>query len=595
MSKHLRQEQQFAGARIARIAMLCLSASLSGLAGCSFDEEEPGAPPNTCSLPADCAPDLTCQAGVCVMAAVDTPLDVTLEITPKRMPDGSQPFPILFGPFSLQGGPRDISLDVPVTMTGTVHQGIEPISAQLTFIPTEAPPKLATPVQTRSSIAVLRSMFSVQLLAGVKYRATVQPVEQELPPFSTVFTADPSEEIDLDYANVPQVSQTFVIRNLPDLPPGQSLNMRARSKETGDVLSNTVAVGEGRLTLTFSQEAVPENYTLEITPDQTFAARFNSGVNNCDASEGLVPSFTIDASAVKRETSTSSKATAGIDYAVDLPTLPPAIPYSGTINLCQSKKNLDNLLVSLRSSALALNSLPQGISASYSVTTSAKGVDDSTQTFCTRVVPGEYVVLVTPPSAVNCEIFAERRQILKTSEAPDELDLRVPAKLSGKILDSQMRPIANATIDAVALGIDTTMMLADDDATVPIYNRSRQTSSSSNGAFSFYVDVGVYDLIVKPPAQSGFAWQIQPGLNVGGSRNEAFTTRVEVGAPALIEGSLRYRDGKSKGTLAGAEVHAYTVEDEKTPNARGVEIGHTQADENGNIVLFVSPEPQPPW
>jgi hypothetical protein len=229
------------------------------------------------------------------------------------------------------------------------------------------------------------------------------------------------------------------------------------------------------------------------------------------------------------------------------------------------------------------------------VTTSAKSVDDSTQSFCTRLVPGEYVVLVTPPSTVNCEIFAERRQIVKESETADELDLRVPAKLSGRILDSQMRPIANATIDAVALGIDTTTMLADDDATVPIYNRSRQTSSSSNGSFSFYVDVGVYDLIVKPPMQSGFAWQIQPGLNVGGSRSEDFTTRVEVGAPALIEGSLRYLDGKSKGTLAGAEVHAYTVEDEKTPNARGVEIGHTQADENGNIVLFVSPEPQPPW
>jgi hypothetical protein len=595
MSKYPRQEQRFAGARIARIATLCLSASLSALAGCSFDEEEPSAPPNTCSLPTDCAADLTCQVGVCVTPAINAPLDVTLEITPKRMPDGSQPFPILYGPFALQGGgPGEFSLDVPSTVMGTVHQGIQLLNAQLTFVPTKAPPKLATPIQARSSINILRPKFSVQLLAGVEYRVTVQPVEHELPPYSKVFTASASEEIDIDYAKVPQLTQTFVIRNLPVVPDGQSLNIRARSQD-GQLLSNTVAVGEGRVALTFSQESLPDNYSLEIIVDQSFAARLNSGGNDCGETQGLVPSFTIDSSAVKREASTNSKATAGVDYVVDLPTLPPTISYEGTIHLCQPQKNIDNLLVSLRSSALALNSMTPGISASYSVTTSASDVDDSTQSFCTRVVPGEYVVLVTPPAAVNCEIFAERRQILRASDEPDSLELRVPAKLSGKILDSQMRPIANATIDAVALGIDTTMMVADNDATVPIYNRSRQTSSGSNGAFSFYVDVGVYDLIVKPPAQSGFAWQIQPGLNVGGSRNEDLATRVEVGAPALIKGGLRYADGKNRGTLAGAEVHAYTVEDEKMPTARGVEIGHTQADENGNILLFVSPEPQPPW
>jgi hypothetical protein len=325
--------------------------------------------------------------------------------------------------------------------------------------------------------------------------------------------------------------------------------------------------------------------------------RISVNADDCDDSEGLLPSFTIDGTAFKREASTNTKAAGGYEYAVDLPTFPQPIPYEGTIQLCETKRGIDNLLVAFRSSVLALTNLPQGITASYSVTTSARkdNDDDSVQHFCARVVPGEYVVLVTPPAAVNCEIFAERRQVLQASNEPDMLTLRQPTKLSGKILDGEMLPIANATIDAIALGIDTTTMLADDDATVPIYNRSRQTSSGANGAFSFFVDVGVYDLIVKPPAQSGFAWQIQPGLNVGGSRNADFTTRVELSAPALIEGTLRYADYSGKGTLAGAEVHAYTVEGEKTPNARGVEIGHTQADEHGNIVLFVSPEPQPPW
>jgi hypothetical protein len=583
---HLSKHTQIAGALGARGILLCSVLGLS-LASCSFDEDQPTAPPNTCMLHADCASDLSCQLGVCVKPASDTPLAVTLEVTPKRMPDGSQPFPILFGPFSLQGGHRDFALPVPTMISGIVHDGPLLIGAQLTFVPTKAPATLAKPTQTRSSTSLLRSMFSVQLLAGVEYRVMVQPTDsEEVAPYATVFTADPSETLDIDYEAIPKVAQNFVIRGAP----AGKLSVKARAKDGGQVLSNTQQLESGRATLTFSQATLPE-FRIEVAADQGFLATQNSAASDdCDGSKPLVPTFTIDDTAFKRE----AKAQGGFDLAVDLPTMPEPIQYRGTIQLCESKKGIDSLLVSLRSSALALNSLPQGISASFSVSTNAGEVDES-RSFCTRLVPGEYVVLVTPPAAVNCEIFAEKRQIVASSEEPDLLELRVPGKLNGKIFDSEMLPIANATIDAIALGIDTTMMLAENDLTVPIYNRSRQTSSGANGAFAFYVDVGVYDLIVKPPAQSGFAWQIQPGLNVGGSRSEDFTTRVELSAPALIEGTLRYTDDRGRGSLAGADVHAYTVEGEKTPNTRGVEIGHTQADENGGVVLFVSPEPQPPW
>lgn len=591
----LLQHKQTAGALGARGFLLCSVLGLCTLASCSFDEEQPAAPPNTCTLLADCAANLTCQAGVCVTPAIDTaPLDVTLEVTPKRMPDGSQPFPILYGPFSLQNGRgRDFALPAPAMITGIVHNGPELISAQLTFVPMRAPATLAKPIQTRSSINSLRSTFSVQLLSGEEYRVMVQPTDSEVPPYTTVFTADPSEPLDINYENKPTVMQSFVIRGAAT----GKLTVKARAKVGGQILSNTKQLESGRATLTFSQASLPEEFRIEVAAVQNFTTSQNSAAGSgCDDSETLVPTFTIDDTAFKREPAT--KAQGESDMAIDLPAMPQPIEYRGTIQLqlCETKKGVDNLLVSLRSSRLALNSLPQGVSASYSVSTTADRENDKSQSFCTRLVPGEYVVLVTPPAAVNCEIFAEKRQIVASTEEPDLLELRVPAKLNGKILDSQMMlPIANATIDAIALGIDTPMMLAENDLTVPFYNRSRQTSSGSNGAFAFYVDVGVYDLIVKPPAQSGFAWQIQPGLNVGGSRNEDFTTRVELSAPALIEGSLRYADNNSRGSLAGADVHAYTIEDEKTPNARAVEIGHTQADEKGNVVLFVSPEPQPPW
>jgi hypothetical protein len=563
------------------------------LAGCSFEGDTAADAPNTCNLPTDCPADLSCQAGICVMQAPDAPLNVTLEVTPKRMPDGSQPFPILYGPFSLQGGRRNFPLAVPTQIIGSIHNGPELISAQLTFVPIKAPPSLAKPIQARSSLLNLINTFSVQLLSDKEYRVTVQPTDVDVPPYSTVFTATPDQRLDIDYGDLTPSTQNYWIKNLPTLPPGLKLMLKARAKDSNQIISNTADLGEGRVTLKFLQETPPP-YQLEIVVEKSFGALQLMAGAGCDDSTPLVPTFTIDDSALKRETSTKSPG--AYDLTVELPKLPTAIPYAGTIELCEASKGVENLLVSLRSSALAFSNMPQGITASYSVSTSATRKNSMQQDFCTRLIPGEYVVLATPPANVTCEIFAQKRQILAaTEEQPDVLSLRVPSKLNGKIVDINMAPMANATIDAIALGIDTTNMLADDDPTVPIYNRSRQTSSDANGSFGLYVDVGVYDLIVKPPMQSGFGWQIRPGLNVGGARREDFSTRVELAAPALVEGSLRYADNNNQRSLGGADVHAYTVADENMPNARGVEIGHTQADEQGNVMLLISPERQPSW
>ncbi|HEY2733209.1 MAG TPA: hypothetical protein VGI70_04455, partial [Polyangiales bacterium] len=61
--------------------------------GCSFEKAGVRSEMNSCVLDSDCA-SKHCEAGLCVMTGAQ-PLNVTLEVTPKRMPDGSQPFPIV--------------------------------------------------------------------------------------------------------------------------------------------------------------------------------------------------------------------------------------------------------------------------------------------------------------------------------------------------------------------------------------------------------------------------------------------------------------------------------------------------------------------
>jgi hypothetical protein len=175
------------------------------------------------------------------------------------------------------------------------------------------------------------------------------------------------------------------------------------------------------------------------------------------------------------------------------------------------------------------------------------------------------------------------------------LELRTPATLSGRVVTPDMLPMANASIDLVALGTSD-VMLADDDPTVPTYNRSAQTASSASGTFTIPVDVGSYDVIVKPPTQSNFAWRILYNVDVG-SRTQ-FSTIVPLAAPIVVTGALSYQGGSrnDETTLAGAEVRAFTVIDEDDPaNARSIEIARGQADSAGRVTLLLPPELQKSW
>jgi hypothetical protein len=173
--------------------------------------------------------------------------------------------------------------------------------------------------------------------------------------------------------------------------------------------------------------------------------------------------------------------------------------------------------------------------------------------------------------------------------------MRTPATLSGKVVTPDGTPMANASVDLVALGI-ADVTLAVDDPTVPLYNRSRQGTSAADGTFKIQPDVGSYDVVVKPPSQSNFAWRIIYDVDVA-SRTAAFATVVDLTAPVAVSGTLHYTDGmkSDQRTLASADVHAYTIVNEGQPTARSVEIARTQADDNGKIMLLMSPDLQKSW
>jgi hypothetical protein len=433
---------------------------------------------------------------------------------------------------------------------------------------------------------------SALLLSGVTYSVFVQPVDPRQPPYTTKLDVPgDAQGLDVDYATIAWQTHKFMVRNAPT---GQ-LALRARAVAGGQLVSNSVPVSTDTVTLSFDPNGLP--YQVEVSASEP--ARASADTAQCAQSAPLVPTFSVAATDLTPDPSDKSV------LVIQLPTLPQALAYSGTVSLCANQTMSANsaatsLPMAFKTTALYLGNGTSKVSASFETAAQATwSDDDKTFTFCSRVLPGDYVVIVTPPANVTCEIFAERRALAAQSGANEysgvSLIMRTPATLSGKVVTPDGMPMANASVDLVALGV-AGVTLAVDDPTVPLYNRSRQGTSLADGTFKIQPDVGSYDVVVKPPSQSNFAWRIIYDVDVA-SRTAAFATVVELTAPVAISGTLHYTDGTKiqQSTLASADVHAYTIVNEGQPNARSVEIARTQADDNGKIMLLMSPDLQKSW
>lgn len=95
--------------------------------------------------------------------------------------------------------------------------------------------------------------------------------------------------------------------------------------------------------------------------------------------------------------------------------------------------------------------------------------------------------------------------------------------------------------------------------------------------------------MVKPPAESGFAWQVLHNVDIG-SREVDFVTLIDVASPVPVSGTLSY-DGNPAAvtTLEGAEIRAYTIIESETDGERAVEVGKAVVNEDGEYKLLLSP------
>jgi hypothetical protein len=576
------------------------------LSACSYDAADTGLgfETNTCTQPADCADGSECRDGMCVAQRADTPLRIALQVTPARTVDGSDPLPLVLDEFTVEGPMlRTFELPPRVDVVGTVRDAGARVDAEVTFVPVDAARGFAARViaaTVSADTAERDADFRVRLLRGRAYRVVVRPTDRSLPPYRRTFTAiDSGDDLSVEYASlIADRRRTYTVTNAP---ADRSLLVRALDLATGEQISSTATVTEGSAVLQFASDPPP--FRLEIRAEQTYALRETAMLDAtaCDTETPEFPLFSVAEADLEP----------GEDghLRIDMPEIPQRIRFEGAVALCTDAAGaraagpFERLPITLHARSLLLTSESK-LTATYDATTTATLDEASAELrFCVEVMAGDYDVLASPALSVPCALYAERRVIAAPrsgSHASGAL-LQLPnaAYLKGSLATTERAPVSAAAVDAIALQRSGDIELTPEDASVTRYNRSRRTETDQAGDFTLVVDVGTYDVVVKPPSGSGFSWQVRHDVRIG--RRGDFSTRLEMISPVAIEGRLR--DRSEEHTLDGAEVAAFAIIDDEAAGSdapaaqrrRAVPIGRTTAATGGSFTLLLPPSIHQGW
>jgi len=220
-----------------------------------------------------------------------------------------------------------------------------------------------------------------------------------------------------------------------------------------------------------------------------------------------------------------------------------------------------------------------GIGGSFRATQTT----DENGEFAVLLLPGAYDVVITPPQTEeDVGVHVDSVQI---HDAPDSdiiqgMTFLLPdrVRLHGNVTTTDHREMPGATVQAQALGRSP---VEDPPNLAVFHNRSNNTTTDPNGLFNLPLDEGVYDLVIKPPAESGFPWLVRPNTIVD---PESEPLDYESTPPVALQGNLSLIGLGD--ALAGAEIRAFAIIEDGDAH-RTIEIARTTADADGTYLLLL--------
>jgi hypothetical protein len=560
---------------LARLGLLTLSV---GGAACSFEAPESSGPysSNTCSYNEECGSDAECIGSMCVARSIDRSLRVILDVTPLQQLDGVAPVSVTLESIEVRNGSsnRQWTLPEPVRVRGTIRNGGSVVDADVTLTAKQAMPGLPPKIVMASVAGTVaqdsaENDFEVWVGDEGEYTLRVQPKDTSLPPVTQERQIIRGDRFDIDYAEL-DFQHTFAFAGEVEERP---LVVRAFDVATGALISSTAEVVGKQATLRFAGE--PDGFRLVIRPAGAYDPEGLSNAEGCDHDTPVLPTFSINSGNLDFEDGA---------FQVAIPSTPPRLAYEGRVELCDAPSidgalEPDRLPLTLRSTAVTLDEPNAKWTAEIATDTEAVREGSSRNyTFCVDVFQGDYELVVTPPESKPCEIFAQAHKI-DTTTAP-LLVMAGAAQLLGELRTADLMPLAATTIDVQSLS--RAIDLEAKDAALTAFSRSRQTTTDATGAFSLPVDRGRYDVTIKPPAGSGYAWYVRRDVIIGS--NGEFVNDIDMSSPVAVDCEIKSANGAA---LLGTEITAYAVVVGENMVERAVAIGQAEADENGRFMLLL--------
>lgn len=553
----------------ARLATVTFASTLLALSGCSLLFEPPVAQiTNRCDVSDDCAASSVCDVAEHLCISPTAPdYAVRVEITPTTDPIGGEPVPMIFdlGVLPNPNEPMELVAPVQVPVQGTARFDGAPIAAQITFTrrvtdeTTALRGALAGVVVVRASSTTSGEVdFVTQLPGGATYDVYVEPQNEFralLPPLSATLEVPEGAGVSFAIAYVEDelVEVQGVVLDA-SAAPQEGLFVRMVDAAGRALSSRASTDAEGHFTL-----VAPRGVT-------GFSFRVRGDTTRQDSS-ALLPSITID-------TSTLLPAPDGT-FTLLVPRSDRALRFEGRVELPATlgmNAPASNAQMHLYSPYVM--DPDTGLVGSLELDLTA----DVDGRFVGYVLPGEYQVEIVSGDE-NVGVLVRDLEVLANPSSMLSGQLyTLPARsiLGGTVRLVDGEPISGGRIRATALGT----ALAGDPMPAARLNRSAMGLSGAMGEFRLPLDVGVYDLIVEMPVESGYAWHVEHDFGVGGS-SAALRREMLVSAPYRATGTARFAEGTE---LANARVRFFAVDD---TTGRAIEIGAAECDEHGAFVALL--------
>jgi len=560
--------------------------ALVALCGCEFGSAEALTIDNSCTDDKDCAQGV-CDGAICVDdsgASVDIAIEVLRGASELQ---SALPVSWAFAPASVSGSStRDLTLPPTRDVRGTLRWDGSRVPATLRFVRRMAGP-VASLAPAPTDVDTLRQVvsgdesdgydfdFGVALVAGETYDVTVlpssdmvassgqagAPAVRSLPPLYLTLTiedGDPAEPLRFDLGFPTDLSDectdeldlgctleaaVFSVGEQGEQAEA-GLQVRAIDKETSRVISS-IGVTDENGVFAIRIGASASSYLIRVT-----------------ASVGRTPfpSVSIDP-ALAFEAGPAKKR-------VLIPRLHPVRFMGGVRGADQVA--IAGATVRFLSTGI-FGGAQLGLDGSFSVSAST----DEEGRFGVDVLPGLYTISVTPPSDIENSwgvlsteaLIGEGFSTVQTLVVPRQIGLQ------GWVTTFDEESAAGATIVARARSG------GDWGA------RSQETVSDSLGAFMMTMDAGLYDMQVKIPSTTGYAWLIEPGLRMSADAGDV-VRGYQLDPPIPLHGILRSSDGKP---VPNALVRAYVLVDTELDTIRSLQVAETVSGEDGSYRLLIAP------